>query len=79
MSLQNKVERRIEILGFGKEERDEYISKSLDSSDEKRELELYFKQHPMLDSLVYIPFHLSIATPILISAKKFTQNTNGNE
>ena len=60
VSLQNKVEQRIEILGFGKEERDEYISKSLNSSAEKRELELYFKQHPMLDSLVYIPFHLSI-------------------
>ena len=60
VSLQNKVERRIEILGFGKEERDEYISKSLDSLAEKRELELYFKQHPMLDSLVYTPFHLSV-------------------
>ena len=60
ISVQNKVERRIEILGFGKEERDEYISKSLISSAEKKELELYFKQHPMLDSLVYIPFHLSV-------------------
>ena len=60
VSLQSKVERRIEILGFGKEERDEYISKSLNSPAEKRELELYFKQHPMFDSLVYIPFQLSV-------------------
>ena len=61
MPLQNKAEQRIEILGFGKEECDEYISKSLKSSPEKREeLELYFKQHPMLNSLVYIPLHLSV-------------------
>ena len=61
VSLHNKVERRIEILGFGNEERDEYISKSLESSPEKRkDLEMYFKQHPMLNSLVYIPFHLSV-------------------
>ena len=61
ITLHNKVERRIEILGFGNEERDEYISKSFNSSPIKRqELEIYLKQHPMLDSLVYIPFHLSV-------------------
>ena len=61
MSLHNKVERRIEILGFGNEERDEYISKYLKSSPEDTaELETYFKQHPMLSSLVYIPFHLTV-------------------
>ena len=61
ISLHNKVERRIEILGFGNEERDEYIYKFLKSSPEEREkLEMYFKQHPMLDSLVYIPFHLTV-------------------
>ena len=61
MSLHNKVEQRIEILGFGDKERDEYISKFLKSSTKKREkLETYLKQHPMLDSLVYIPFHLTV-------------------
>ena len=61
ISLHNKVERRIEILGFGNEERDRYISKFLRSSPEEREkFEMYFKQHPMLDSLVYIPFNLSV-------------------
>ena len=59
--LHNKVERRLEILGFGNEERDEYISNSLKSSPgKKEELEKYLKQHPMLNSLVYIPFHLSV-------------------
>ena len=38
-----------------------YISKSLKSSPEKRkELEIYFNQYPILNSLVYVPFHLSI-------------------
>ena len=61
LTLHNKVERRIEILGFGNEERDEYISKSLESLPEKKEkLEVYLKQHTMLNSLVYIPFHLSV-------------------
>ena len=61
VSLHNKVERRVEILGFGDEERDEYISKFLESSPEEREkLEMYLKQHPMLNSLVYIPFHLTV-------------------
>ena len=61
VSLHNKVKRRIEILGFGNEERDDYISKFLKSSPEKRkDLDMYLKQHPMLDSLVYIPFHLTV-------------------
>ena len=61
LTLHNKVERRIEILGFGNEERDEYISKSLKSlPEEKEKLEMYLKQHTMLNSLVYIPFHLSV-------------------
>ena len=61
LTLHNKVERRIEILGFGNEERDEYISKSLELLPERKEkLEIYLKQHIMLNSLVYIPFHLSV-------------------
>ena len=61
MSLHNKVEQRIEIIGFGNEERDEYISEFLKSSpEESKELEIYLKQHPMLNSLVYIPFHLTV-------------------
>ena len=61
ITLHDKVERRIEILGFGNEEREKYISKYLKSSPKERDkLETYLKQHPMLNSLVYIPFHLSI-------------------
>ena len=61
LSLHNKVERRIEIVGFGDEEQDEYISNFLKSSSEKREeLDRYLQHHPMLSGLIYIPFHLSV-------------------
>ena len=59
--LHSIVDRRIEILGFPREERDRYISFSLsDSPDKKRDLKKYLKQHPMIDNLCYIPLYLAI-------------------
>ena len=59
--LQGIVDRRIEILGFPKEEREKYISLSLrDSLDKIQELNKYLKQHPIIDNLCYIPLHLAI-------------------
>ena len=55
------VDRRIEILGFPREERDKYISFSLsDSLDKIHNLHKYLKQHPVIDNLCYIPLHLAI-------------------
>ena len=59
--LHHVVDRRIEILGFPREERDKYISFSLgDSLDKKQNLFKYLKQHPIIDNLCYIPLHLAI-------------------
>ena len=59
--LHGVVDRRIEILGFPKEERDKYILLSFrDSFDKKQELEKYLKHHPIINSLCYIPLHLAI-------------------
>ena len=59
--LHNIVDRRIEILGFPREEQDRYISFSLGQSlDKKHDLEKYLKQHPMIDNLCYIPLYLAI-------------------
>ena len=59
--LHHLVDRRIEILGFPKEEREKYISFSLRNSlDKQKELEEYLKQHPIIDSLCYVPLHLAI-------------------
>ena len=58
--LHNIVDRRIEILGFPKEERDKYVSISLSNSQDEKRLYKYLKQHPIIDNLCYIPLHLAI-------------------
>ena len=59
ISLHEYVDRRIDILGFAKEERDEYILESLDKK-KKVELDKYLKQKPIIDALCFIPLHLAI-------------------
>ena len=59
--LHNLVNRRIEILGFAKEDRDKYISLLLgDSPEEIQKLDIYLKLHPNIDGLCFIPLHLAI-------------------
>ena len=59
--LQTIVDRRIEILGFAPEERDKLISQSVSQFPLKKiELEKYFKHHPIISSLCYIPLNLAI-------------------
>ena len=61
LPLHGIVDRRIEILGFPKEERDKYISASLgDGFDKKQKLDNYLMQHPVINNLCYIPLHLAI-------------------
>ena len=59
--LHSIVDRRIEILGFPKEERKKYVALTLKNSlDKIQELDKYLKQHPIIDNLCYIPLHLAI-------------------
>ena len=59
--LHNIVDRRIEILGFPKEERDKYVSMSLkDSPNKTQKLDEYLKKHPIINSVCYVPLHLAI-------------------
>ena len=59
--LYRKIDIRIEILGFAKEERDEYILRSLsDSANEIEELNKYLDKHPIINSLCFIPLHIAI-------------------
>ena len=46
--LRDKVDRRVEILGFAQEERDKYISESLDSPEQEKELQDYLKCQPII-------------------------------
>lgn len=59
--LHGIVDRRIEVLGFPKEEQDKYVLLCLDDSvNKKQELKKYLKQHPIINNLCYIPLHLAI-------------------
>ena len=53
-------DRRIEILGFPKEERDNYIAFSLNDSLVKQGFDKYLKKHPIINNLCYIPLYLAI-------------------
>ena len=60
INLHGKVDQRVEILGFAQEERDKYIAKSLDSPDQRKQLQDYLKSRPIINGLVYVPLHLAI-------------------
>ena len=59
ISLHDRVDRRIDILGFAKEEREEYILQSLDEK-KREELDKFLKQKPTINALCFIPLHLAV-------------------
>ena len=61
VSLHDRVDRRIDILGLPKEERDKYISRTFSNSPERKvELDRYLKQQPVINGLCFVPLHLAI-------------------
>ena len=61
VSLHDRVDRRIDILGLPKEERDKYISQVFSNSPEKEiELTKYLEQQPVINGLCFVPLHLAI-------------------
>ena len=61
VSLHDRVDRRIDILGLPKEERDKYISQTLSNLPEKNvQLDKYLKQQPVINGLCFVPLHLAI-------------------
>ena len=61
VSLHDRVDRRIDILGLPKEERDKYISQMFSDSPKKKiELDKYLKQQPVINGLCFVPLHLAI-------------------
>ena len=57
--LRSKVEKRIEILGLDKKERDEYVTEAL-SDDGKMRFQEYLKEHPIINNYCYVPLYLVI-------------------
>ena len=61
VSLHDYVDRRIDILGFAKEEREQYIIQSLsDCPERKDELFSYLKRQPTINGFCYVPLHLAV-------------------
>ena len=61
VSLHDRVDRRIDILGLPKEEREKYISQIFSNSQEKKdELDKYLKQQPIINGLCFVPLHLAV-------------------
>ena len=61
VSLHDRVDRRIDILGLPKEEREKYISQTFSNSPERKvELDKYLKQQPIINGLCFVPLHLAI-------------------
>ena len=61
VSLHDQVDRRIDILGLPKEERDKYISQVFNNLPEKKDkLDRYLKQQPVINGLCFVPLHLAI-------------------
>ena len=78
--LHEIVDKRIEILGFAKEEREKYVSTSLNNvPDKKLELQTYLTQHPIINSLCFIPLHLAILLYLFQKGSKPDTLTEMNE
>ena len=61
VSLHDHVDRRIDILGFAREEREQYIMQSLSDCPEKKdELFKYLKRQPTINGFCYVPLHLAV-------------------
>ena len=60
LNLHSRADRRVEILGFAQEERDAYICESLDSPDQRKQVQDYLKCQPIINGLVYVPLHLAV-------------------
>ena len=63
---------RIEILGFTKEDRKQYIHQSLESNDKIRQLEKYLEMNRFIDSLCYIPLNMTI---LICLFKEFSESS----
>jgi len=60
-SLYGQADRRMEILGFTSNDRQEYIQKALENKpDGIARLKQYLESHPTVDSLCYIPLNMTI-------------------
>jgi len=59
LKIHHIIDKRIEILGLPKKERDDYIAQAL-SYEKKVELDKYLTLHPIINGFCYFPLYLAI-------------------
>ena len=61
INLSKFIHKRVEILGFAEEQRNDYIKASLNLEGARRKnLEEHLELNPVINSLCYVPLHLAI-------------------
>ena len=63
--LHNRVKRIFDIVGFAKEEKEQYIADSLRDATKQNELQRYLKQYPIINGYCYVPLHLAMVIFLL--------------
>ena len=59
--LHQCVQRRIEVLGFEKSSKEQYVDNALkDTPEHVHKLKAHFQQYPNIDALCYIPLNMAI-------------------
>ena len=59
--LHQHVHRRIEVLGFEKSSKEQYVSEALKGSPDKLQtLTKHFQQYPNIDAICYVPLNMTI-------------------
>ena len=59
--LHQYVHRRIEVLGFEKSSKEQYMNNALtDKPNDLRKLKVHFQKYPNIDALCYIPLNMAI-------------------
>ena len=61
--------RRIEIVGFGKKEIDEYIQCALSDEQSRSDFKEYLSLYPHIHSMMYVPLNSAIVTHVYESCK----------
>ena len=61
--------RRIEIVGFGKKEIDEYIQSSFSDEQSRSDFKEYLSLYPHIHSMMYVPLNSAIVTHVYESCK----------
>ena len=68
----DQISRRVEILGFTKEDISRYVSNAF-SEEEKKDIMEYLYTHPQLEAIMHIPLNAAFVVQIYKDCKRYKQ------